>query len=123
MAGYVANIEEKTLENENYREVLFTGPDSQLVVMNLQPGEEIGEERHDMDQFIRVEGGLGEAILDADVHEIQDGYAVVVPKGTLHNIKNTGDGPLKIYTIYSATEHAPGTIHRTKEDSIKDEGH
>jgi mannose-6-phosphate isomerase-like protein (cupin superfamily) len=123
MKGYAGNIEEKTLENENYREVLYTGPDSQLVVMSIPPGVEIGEETHDLDQFVRIEKGAGEAILDGEVHEVRDGFAVVVPSGTSHNIKNTGGEPLKLYTIYTAPEHPEGTIHKTKEDSIKDEGH
>ncbi len=123
MIGYAGNIEEATLRNEHYREVLFTGPDSQLVVMSIPSGVEIGEEAHDLDQFIRVEAGTGEAILNGEVHQIQDGYAVVVPKGTLHNIRNTGIEALKLYTIYTAPEHAPGTIHHTKEDSVAEEGH
>lgn len=123
MNGYAGNIEEKTLANENYREVLYTGPDSQLVVMAIPPGVEIGEETHDLDQFVRIEAGRGEAILGGEVHQVEDGFAVVVPSGTSHNIKNTGDTPLKLYTIYTAPEHPEGTVHATKEDSIKDEGH
>lgn len=123
MKGYVADIEAKTLANENYREVLFTGPDSQLVLMTLKPGEEIGEEAHDLDQFLRVEAGEGEAILDGEAHALKDGVAVVIPKGIRHNIRNTGSAPLKLYTLYTAKEHPDGTIHPTKEDSIRDEGH
>lgn len=121
--GYAGNIEEATRQNENYREVLYTGPDSQLVVMSIPPGVEIGEEAHDLDQFVRIEEGEGEAILNGDVHQVSDGFAVVVPKGALHNIRNTGNIALKLYTIYTAPEHEPGTIHRTKEDSVKEEGH
>lgn len=123
MTGYVGNIEEKTLANEYYREVVHTGPDSQLVVMCLQPGEEIGEEAHEIDQFLRVEAGEGEAILNGETSQIRDGFAVVVPAGTRHNIRNTGSTPLKLYTIYSAPEHPEGTIHKTKADSVAEEGH
>lgn len=123
MTGYAGNIEEATLRNENYREVLYTGPDSQLVVMSIPPGVEIGEEAHDLDQFVRVEAGEGIATLAGEEHAISDGHAIVVPKGTLHNIRNTGGVPLKLYTIYTAPEHPEGTVHRTKEDSVRDEGH
>lgn len=123
MAAYIGNIEEKTKSNENYREVVHTGPDSQLVVMCLQPGEEIGEEAHDIDQFIRVEAGDGEAVLDGQASAIRDGFAVVVPAGARHNIRNTGGTPLKLYTIYSAPQHPEGTIHKTKADSVEEEGH
>ena len=98
MAGYVANIEKKSLENDNFRRVLFTGPNSQLVVMALKPGEEIGMEVHGhLDQFFRVESGQGMAILDGKEHQLEDGYAVVVPEGTRHNIENRkASKPLKI---------------------------
>lgn len=118
MVGYNINIEEKTLENENFREVLFTGPHSQLVVMTLQKGEEIGLEVHDgHDQFLRIEAGKGEAILNGEVIAIEDGTAVVVPAGVSHNVVNTSEEPLKLYTIYSPAEHPDGTIHKTKADA------
>lgn len=119
MPGYNANIEQKTLENANFREVLFTAPNSQLVVMTLQPGEEIGTERHEgHDQFLRVESGEGEAILDGERHPVSDGSAVVVPAGVEHNVVNTsGDAPLRLYTIYSPPEHPDGTVHRTKQEA------
>jgi|SRR3989344_1601415 len=123
MKGYVGNIEEATLANNYYRAVLFTGPDSQLVVMALKPGEEIGEEAHDLDQFLRIEAGEGEVILDGETRPIGDGVAIVVPKGTKHNIRNTGGETLKLYTIYTAPQHQDGTIHKTKEDSVREEGH
>jgi mannose-6-phosphate isomerase-like protein (cupin superfamily) len=123
MSGYVGNIEEQTLANEHYREVLFTGPDSQLVVMCLKAGEEIGEERHELDQFLRFEAGEGEVLLNGEAHSVRDGMAVVIPKGTLHNVRNTGSADLKLYTIYTAPEHPEGTIHHTKEDSVREEGH
>ncbi len=119
MAGYNVDIETRTLENDNFREVLFTGPHSQLVVMTLQPGEEIGTETHDdRDQFIRVEAGTGEAILDGERHPLQDGSAVVVPAGTEHNVVNTSPAePLRLYTIYTPPEHPDGTVHRTKQEA------
>ncbi len=123
MNGYVGNIEEKTKANENYREVVFTGPDSQLVVMSLLPGEEIGQEAHKIDQFLRFEAGEGEVVLNGESSNVGDGFAVVVPAGTLHNVKNTGSALLKLYTIYSAPEHPAGTIHKTKADSVREEGH
>ena len=119
MAGYSVNIETSSLENENFRQVLFTTPHSQLVVMTLQVGEEIGMETHDnRDQFIRVEAGQGEAILDGKQHQLREGLAVVVPAGTEHNVVNTSPSePLRLYTIYSPPEHPDGTIHRTKADA------
>jgi mannose-6-phosphate isomerase-like protein (cupin superfamily) len=125
MKGYIDNIEEKTLENENYREVLYTGPKLQLVVMALEPGDEIGEEIHDdHDQFIRFEEGEGEVILDGEPRRVGDGDAVVIPAGTKHNVVNvSSDAKLKLYTLYAPPEHEPGTIHPRKRDSIEDEGH
>ena len=119
MAGYSINIEDKTLENENFREVLHTGPHSQLVVMTLKPGEEIGLETHDdRDQFIRVEEGDGVAILGGEKHKLEDGTAVVIPAGTEHNVINTSkDEKLRLYTVYSPAEHPDGTIHKTKAEA------
>lgn len=118
MPGYSINIEEKTLANDNFREVLFTGPHSQLVVMTLQPGEEIGLERHEThDQFIRVEEGEGYAVLDGERHGLEDGVAVVIPSGTEHNVVNTGSGPMRLYTLYAPAEHPDGTVHRTKAEA------
>lgn len=125
MKGYIDNIEKKTLENENYREVLFTGPNLQLVLMALEPGDEIGEEIHaDHDQFIRFEEGEGEVILEGEPRRVGDGDAVVIPAGTKHNVVNvSSDTKLKLYTLYAPPEHAPGTIHPRKRDSVEDEGH
>lgn len=123
MDAYVGNIEEKTKQNTNYREVVHTGPDSQLVVMSLLPGEEIGEEAHDIDQFFRFEAGLGEVVLNGEVSAVSDGFATVIPAHTMHNVRNTGSAPLKLYTIYSAPQHPEGTIHKTKADSVEEEGH
>jgi mannose-6-phosphate isomerase-like protein (cupin superfamily) len=119
MAGYVTNIEKKTLSNAYFREVLFTAPHMQLVLMALRPGEEIGLETHgDVDQFIRVEAGRGTAILDGKEHALEDGSSVVIPAGTKHNVINTSQtDALKLYTIYSPPEHPDGTIHRTKSDA------
>ena len=119
MAGFVIDIEQKTLENENFREVLFTAPHSQLVVMTLQPGEEIGLETHDdIDQFIRVEAGTGKAILNGEEKALADGTAVVIPAGTEHNVVNISQTePLKLYTIYSPPEHPDGTINKTKAEA------
>jgi len=117
MKGYITNIEKETVENENYRKVLYTAHYSQLVVMSLQPGEEIGEEVHGLDQFIRVEEGAGKVVLDGVEHEVEDDFAVVIPAGTLHNVINTSDDkPLKLYSIYSQPEHKDGTIHKAKSD-------
>ena len=125
MAGYSINIEDKTLENENFREVLYTAPQSQLVVMTLKPGEEIGLETHDdRDQFIRVEEGEGVAILDGEKHALEDGTAVVIPAGTEHNVINTSkDEKLRLYTVYSPAEHPDGTVHRTKAEADEYEKH
>ncbi len=124
MKGYVANIEEATKKNNNFRQVLYTSKHSQLVVMNLKPGEEIGEEVHDLDQFIRVEEGEGKAILNDIDHFIKDDWAIVVPAGAKHNVVNTSaDKDLKLYTIYSPPEHRDGTVHVTKEEALAKEEH
>lgn len=122
MKGYVTNIEKDTLANADYRRVLYTGPNTQLVLMTLRPGEEIGLEQHEgHDQFIRVESGAGIALLDGAEHALSDGVAVVIPSGTAHNVTNTSKNePLRLYTLYSPPEHPPGTVHRTKAD---DTGH
>lgn len=116
MKGYITNIEEATLENEDYRRVLYTGKNSQLVLMNLAVGEEIGEETHHLDQFLRFEAGEGKVILDGVEHAVSDGSAVVIPQGTRHNVLNTGSTHLKLYSIYSPAEHKDGTVHKTKAD-------
>ena len=119
MTGYVTNIESDTLENDDYRRVLFTGENIQLVLMTLQPGEEIGLEVHEEhDQFIRVETGSGRAILNGEKHKLEDGVAVVIPAGTEHNVINTSrNEPLKLYTLYSPPEHPDGTVHKTKAEA------
>lgn len=124
MRGYVGNIEELSLHNENFRKVLYTAKHSQLVVMNLKPGEDIGEEVHTLDQFFRCEAGTGKAVLDGVAHDIRDGFAVVVPAGVRHNIVNTSpDAPLKLYTLYSPPNHRDGVVHNTKAEAERDEEH
>lgn len=119
MPGYVTDIEKKSLDNKHFRQVLFTGPHLQLVVMALAPGEDIGLETHDdVDQFIRVEAGRGTAILDGKEHALEDGSAVVIPAGTSHNVVNASrTEALKLYTLYSPPEHPDGTVHPTKADA------
>ena len=124
MKGYVANIEEKTLENDTFRTVLYTGKNSQLVVMSIQAGEDIGMEVHEEhDQFIRIEKGTGVAVLDGVEHQVSDDWAIVIPAGTEHNVLNTGDTPMKLYTLYSPPEHKDGTVHATKADALAGEEH
>lgn len=120
MKGYVVNIEEKTLENEYFRQVLFTGPNCQLVVMAIQPGEEIGMEVHpEHDQFIRFESGEGKVILDQKETLVADGFAVVIPAGTMHNVINTSNEVMRLYTLYSPPEHKDGTTHKTKAEAMQ----
>ena len=124
MNGYVENIEKLTRENEFFRKVLYTAKNSQLVLMALKPGEQIGEEVHHLDQFLRIEVGHGKAVLDNVEHDIEDGSAIVVPAGMKHNFINTSSSePLKLYTIYSPPEHKDGTIHETKADAMAAEEH
>lgn len=120
MNGYVTNLNEETLKNEDYRRVLFTSNYSQLVLMNIQPGDDIGKETHGLDQFIRIEQGEGKAILDEEESEIAAGSAVVIPSGAEHNVVNTGDEPMKLYTIYSPPEHKDGTVHPMKADESEE---
>lgn len=121
--GYVGNIEETTLANEFFRQVLFTGAHSQLVVMCLQPNEDIGTEAHPgVDQFFRIESGEAKVVLNGEGHVVGDGDAIVVPAGTEHNVINTSSAkPLKLYTIYSPANHKDGTVHRTKAEALAHE--
>ena len=125
MKGYITNIEKDTIENNNFRKVLYTAKNSQLVLMALKPKEEIGMEVHqDNDQFFRFEKGEGKVIIDGIEHRVSDGFAVIVPAGTQHNVINTSDSePLKLYTIYSPAHHRDGVIHGTKEEAEKDDEH
>jgi len=119
MGGFHINIELKSLENQNFREVLFTSKNSQLVVMSLRPGEEIGLETHpEHDQFIRVESGVGKAIIDNVEYSLEDGSAIVIPAGSEHNVTNLSqEDAMKLYTIYTPPEHKDGTIHATKAEA------
>lgn len=122
MPGYLTNIEKDSLENKNFRKVLYTAKYSQLVLMSLRPGEEIGEEVHRLDQFIRIEAGEGLAVLDGVKHKISDGSAVVIPAGTRHNIINSSrNAEMKIYTVYSPPEHRDQVTHKTKKEAMSDE--
>ena len=121
--GWVENIEKLTLDNETFRTVLHTGKYSQLTVMTLQAGEEIGNEVHnDHDQFIRLEEGTGEVTFGRtadtieETHAIEDDFAIIIPAGVWHNVVNTGDDKLKLYSVYSPAEHPDGTVHITKAD-------
>lgn len=120
MKGYIANIEEATLNNTDFRRVLYTAKHSQLVLMNIQPGDDIGEEVHHLDQFLRIEQGSGKAILDGVETEVSDDFAIIVPAGTRHNIINTGETELKLYTVYSPPEHKDGIVEKTKADVIEE---
>lgn len=122
MKGYTTNIEERALVNDYFREVLYTDERVQLVVMSLKPDEDIGAEVHQLDQFIRVEKGEGKAVLDGVEHPIRDGFAIIVPKGTMHNIINmSSTEPMKLYTVYAPPNHKDGTIHKTKAEAEADE--
>lgn len=118
MHGFVTNIERDTLANDDYRRVLYTGPNTQLVLMTLQPGDKIGQETHEEhDQFIRVEAGTGVVLLNGERHTLSDGSAVVIPAGVEHNVFNMSDDvPLRLYTLYSPPEHPDGTVQHTKDD-------
>lgn len=123
MKGYVVDIERAALENENFRTVLYTAKNSQLVVMAIPPGGEIGEEVHTLDQFLRVEQGLGKAVLGGVEHALKEGSAVVVPAGVRHNLFNTGTLPLKLYSVYSPPNHRDQVVHKTKAEAERDEEH
>ncbi len=124
MLGWIADIEQATLDNDTFRTVLFTGDHTQLTVMRLAPGEDIGLEAHDdIDQFLRIEQGsarveLGrsEGSID-ETHDVADDWAIIIPAGIWHNVVNTGDGDLKLYSLYSPAEHPPDTVHRTKAEA------
>jgi mannose-6-phosphate isomerase-like protein (cupin superfamily) len=123
MKGYVSNIEELALNNKNFRQVIYTDKNAQLVVMSLLPGEDIGEEVHSVDQFFRVDQGSGTVILDGVTHEITNGSAIVVPAGAKHNLINGPTGEMKLYTLYMPPHHKDGTVHVTKADAQADHEH
>lgn len=122
--GFYTNIEKMTLENNSFRKVLYTSAYSQLVVMSLKPGEEIGFEVHeDHDQFFRFEQGVGKVFIDETIYEVKADDVAIVPAGANHNVANTGDEDLKLYTIYSPAEHHFDVEHVTKNDALSDDEH
>ena len=124
MKGFVTKIEKDSLENDYFRKVLYTATYSQLVVMSLKPQEDIGEEIHKLDQFIRCEKGEGKALLDGVEHTLSEGVAVLVPAGTKHNIINTSaNEAMKLYTLYAPPNHRDGVVHKTKADAEADTEH
>ncbi|MBS1131710.1 MAG: Cupin region [Proteobacteria bacterium] len=123
MNGFVQDIEKLALENDDFRQVLYTAKNSQLVLMALKPQEDIGAEIHKVDQFFRVEEGTGEAVLNGARTPIQAGFAVLVPAGVNHNIINTGTVPLKLYTLYAPPNHRDGVIHKSRSDAEGDAEH
>ena len=124
MKGFVDDIESLTLGNADFRRVIYTGKEMQLVLMTIPPGGEIGEEVHeDRDQFFRLEGGQGEVLIDGKTTKVEGDWAIIVPSGARHNVRNTGKEPLKLYTIYAPPEHRDGTVHRTKADAERSEEH
>lgn len=124
MKGFVDDIEKRTEDNGDFRRVLYTGRNMQLVLMALPPGEEIGSEVHeDRDQFFRVEAGSGEIVIDGTASKVEADMAMIVPAGARHNVRNTGTGPLKLYTLYAPPEHREGTVHATKADADGDHEH
>lgn len=123
MNGYVVNLEQETLRNDSFRKVLYTAQHSQLVLMSLLPGEDIGEETHTLDQFIRIDSGSGKTVLNGVEHELSNGFAIVIPAGVKHNIINTSDKPMKLYTVYSPPEHQDGIVRATKAEAVAREEH
>lgn len=124
MKGFIDNIEKDTLGNENFRKVLYTAKNMQLVLMSLKPKEEIGEEMHELDQFIRIEMGEAKAVLDGVEHRLPSDHAVVIPAGTRHNIINTSETEtLKLYTLYAPPEHKDGVVRHTKKAAEENEEH
>lgn len=118
MKGFMADVEELTLGNTDFRRILYTSKELQLVLMAIQPGEDIGEEVHDdVSQFFRFEAGAGEVWIDGVCHPVKAGDVAVVPSGARHNIKSVGTVPLQLYTIYSPPEHIDGTVHKTRADA------
>jgi mannose-6-phosphate isomerase-like protein (cupin superfamily) len=124
MLGWIGDIEALTLDNQNFRTVVHTGGHTQLTLMRLLPGEEIGWESHGhLDQFLRIEEGTGELDLGAtedavdETHPVEDDWAMIIPAGTWHNVRNVGAGELKLYSLYSPPEHPDGTVHRTKAEA------
>jgi mannose-6-phosphate isomerase-like protein (cupin superfamily) len=124
MKGFVANIEELTTENVDFRHVLYTGKNVQLVLMSLKPGQDIGEETHKThDQFFRIEEGKGEISIDGVTHKLKSGAGIVVPAGATHNLINTGNKPMKIYTIYGPPNHVDQLVQGTKAIALASSEH
>ena len=123
MKGYVQDLESLAVKNNDFRRVLYTAENCQLVLMALKPNEEIGAEVHKLDQFFRIEEGSGEVVLDGVRTAIRAGFAVVVPAGVNHNIVNTGTVSLKLYTIYAPPNHRDGVVHHTRADAAADNEH
>ncbi|MCL4270329.1 MAG: cupin domain-containing protein [Anaerolineales bacterium] len=123
MKGFVQNIEDIVNKNREFRRVLYTARNIQLVVMSLNPKEEIGMELHELDQFFRVEEGSGEVLLEGVRTELSAGFVVLVPSGTTHNIINTGNVPLKLYTLYAPPNHRDGVVHHTRSEAEKNNEH
>ena len=118
MKGFHGNIETLTTDNSDFRRVLYTGKQLQLVLMTLPPGCDIGSEVHeDRDQFFRFEDGAGEVDIDDNTYKVEDGTGIIVPAGARHNVRNTGDQPLKLYTIYGPPEHKDGIVQSTREEA------
>lgn len=120
MRGYINNIEKQTLANNNFRKVIYTSHNAQIVLMSLLPKQEIGAEVHGVDQFLRIEKGVGKAILNGVSKKIEDGSAVLVPAGTKHNIINTGKTDMKLYSIYMPPHHEMHVVHKTKKAAEAD---
>lgn len=123
MKGFIQNIEKLSLDNTDFRRVLYTAKNSQLVLMSIEAGDDIGEEIHHLDQFIRIEAGTGKVVLVGVETPIEDGTAIVIPAGTKHNVLNTGSEALKLYTVYSPPEHKDGVVRRTKAEALASEEH
>ena len=123
MKGFVGDIEDQAEGNSDFRRVIYTGKNIQLVLMSLKPGEDIGEVHKDRDQFFRIEKGKGEVLIDGKRSKIKGDDAVLVPAGARHNIINTGEKPLRLYTLYGPPEHRDGTVHATKADAQRMKEH
>lgn len=121
LKGFVTNIENDTVKNKNFRKVLYTAKNTQLVLMSLKPKEDIGDEVHDVDQFFRIDAGSGKVIINDIEHKISNGFAIIVPAGAKHNIINDGKEDLKLYSLYCPPHHADGTVHHKKTDAKNDD--
>jgi len=121
MNGLLINLEARTVSNNYFREVLYTDEYLQLVIMSLKPMEEIGMEIHEVDQFIKIEVGEANVIIDDKEHAVKEGYGIIIPAGVQHNVINVSQGSLKLYSVYCPPEHQPGTTHETKEEADAEE--